>query len=77
MSYPAHVEIIYSGENGIDIDFDNFIEQILKGLGYECWASGFDLETEKRDIAFDLKNKNIPKDKKTKRRKNENTEYSA
>lgn len=37
---------------------DKHIEKTLKKLGYRRWASGIDMTTGVRDLAFDKGNKN-------------------
>lgn len=39
----------------IDTKIDKKIAKVLKKFGYKRWASGINLTTGVRDIAFDLK----------------------
>lgn len=47
------IKVIYStGE--IDRALDDRIIEALGGAGFRWWASGYNLETDERDLAFDL-----------------------
>ena len=45
------LKIFYSG--GLNTGLDQAIEKCLKRFGYKRWASGMDLETGTRNLAFD------------------------
>lgn len=47
------LRIHYHVEGGIDAEVDKAIEEALKPLGWHRWASGTDLRTWVRDLAFD------------------------
>ena len=44
-------KIIYKG---LDKKLDSLLEKALEKCGYSLWATGFDVETEERDLAFEL-----------------------
>jgi len=48
------LKVVYcvAGRGG-DSELDDVLERALAGLGWERWASGFDLTTGKRDLAFE------------------------
>lgn len=46
--------IRYKGRGKIDRALDAALRDFLETLGYECWASGYDLESGERDLSFDL-----------------------
>lgn len=48
---PVGLRIYYDGE--ICMEMDVAIEEVLKSFGYHRWASGYNLQTNKRDLAFD------------------------
>ena len=48
------LRIVYDGEE-INTKLDNALRQCLKEFGLFVWASGYNLETNKRDIAFENK----------------------
>jgi len=50
------LKVIYKKDDKIDVDLDNNIEKALAGLGFKRWASGYDLTTGERDLAFDDEN---------------------
>lgn len=51
---PGELRVYYKTEVGeIDLGLDMAIEKLLAARGYHRWASGFDLATDVRDIAFD------------------------
>ena len=55
-----YLKVIYDKqESGINAELDNAIEEAFKAIGFTRWASGCDLITGKRDLAFngDLKKK--------------------
>jgi len=52
----GELEVRYNVKDGIDEKIDDAIAKALKPLGYERWASGINLKTRVRDIAFDTKN---------------------
>ena len=43
----------HTGESGIDAFFEGWMETALKAFGYKRWASGMEIETGVRDIAFE------------------------
>jgi len=45
--------VIYDGT--VDVKVDKVIEKALKPLGFQRWASGFNLGSKKRDLAFEKK----------------------
>lgn len=46
-------KVIYKKQDRIDENLDQKIERALEPLGFKRWASGYDLTTGERDIAFD------------------------
>ena len=54
MKNNKELKIYYTG--GLDEDLDNKLRKFLKTLGYKSWASGMDLTTGTRDLAFDKEN---------------------
>jgi len=55
------LKIIYKVEERLDRKLDDALEDCLKKLGWRRWASGYELETKERDLAFEK----MPNDKKT------------
>jgi hypothetical protein len=47
------LKVIYDGP--LDHELDLAIEDAIRPLGWKWWASGYEFETDKRDLAFDLK----------------------
>lgn len=47
------LQVRYTVEDGIDSDFDSALIGLAKQHGWHFWASGTDLETGERDLAFD------------------------
>ena len=47
----SELKIFYAG--GLNEDLDNELERVLGAFGYERWASGLEIESGVRDIAFD------------------------
>ena len=47
------LKVFYAG--GLDEVLDDAIEECLKPFGYSRWASGQEIETEIRDLAFEIK----------------------
>ena len=47
------LRIVYKIENGIDSDLDDALQTTLEVAGWHRWASGCDLTTGERDLAFD------------------------
>jgi len=47
---PNELKIFYSG--GLNKDLDDAIERLLGAFGYEIGASGIEIETGIRDLAF-------------------------
>ena len=45
------VRIFYSG--GLNVELDKALEDLLRQFNLKRWASGMDLETGERDLAFD------------------------
>jgi len=39
--------------DGFDAGFDTALIKVLKSVGWEWWASGFNHLTSQRDLAFD------------------------
>lgn len=56
------LKIYYSGKLNEELDED--LEDLLGKYGYKRWASGYNLEENIRDLAFE-----IPKDKKLSKKK--------
>lgn len=50
---PKDLKVYYKSEEGIDVEFDKKIEEFFKSLGYSRWASGCNIKTGVRDLAFD------------------------
>jgi len=50
------LKIIYKKKEKIDENLDQKIERALEPLGFKRWASGYDLTTGERDLAFDDEN---------------------
>ena len=48
-----NVRVFYDG--GLNKDLDKAIEDCLSKFGFFRWASGMDLQTMERDLAFDDK----------------------
>jgi len=49
------LKIFYGG--GLDEDLDTYLENALSQLGYSRWASGYEIESGVRDLAFDKKDR--------------------
>jgi len=49
------IKIYYKHKEGIVSEWDSIIEAALSTLGFKRWASGFNLITGIRDLAFDFK----------------------
>ena len=47
------IKVIYKAKGKIDVNLDEKIETVLAPLGFKRWASGYDLTTGVRDLAFD------------------------
>ena len=47
------LKVIYKKQDRIDENLDQKIERALEPLGFKRWASGYDLTTGERDLAFD------------------------
>ena len=45
------LRIYYDGQP--DTDLDRALTEVLKSVGWEWWASGYDHLTSQRDLAFD------------------------
>ncbi len=43
--------------DGFDFDLDGALIKVLKSVGWEWWASGFNHLTSERDLAFDYHRK--------------------
>ena len=50
---PGELKIYY--DDLLNTALDKALEKVLKGFGYRRWASGVDLTTGVRDLAFDKK----------------------
>ena len=50
------LKVIYTKRDRIDEKLDQKIETALRLLGFKRWASGYDLTTGERDLAFDDEN---------------------
>lgn len=48
------LKIYYKGE--LNCYLDQALEDVLKDFGYERWASGLNMISNVRDLAFDKKN---------------------
>ena len=44
------IKIYYDG--GLDVKFDRLFEETLAPLGFRRWASGMNMDTKERDLAF-------------------------
>jgi len=52
-----HLKIIYwPKDKAVHKDIDDAIERALEPLGFERWASGYNLTEDCRDISFDRTN---------------------
>lgn len=52
----GEIRIYYKTDVGeIDSGLDLALEEVLTKRGYHRWASGFDLTTDVRDLAFEKK----------------------
>lgn len=64
----GELKVIYkNSNNGIDVELDMAIEAALEQLGYKRWASGCNICTGERDLAFERKGKedhDLPMDTK-------------
>ena len=47
------LKVVYKKQDRIDENLDQKIERALEPLGFKRWASGYDLTTGERDLAFD------------------------
>ena len=47
------LKVIYKKRDRTDEKLDKKIERALRPLGFKRWASGYDLTTGERDLAFD------------------------
>ena len=45
------LKVVYDGPE-IDRGLDDALRKALGELGFSCWASGYDLVDEERDLAF-------------------------
>ena len=50
------LKVSYKKKDKIDVRLDQKIEMALKPFGFKRWASGYDLTTGERDLAFDDEN---------------------
>ncbi len=44
---------VYYGSDDINTEMDRAIEKAIEPFGYQQWASGYELGTATRDLAFD------------------------
>lgn len=51
---PDELKVFYGGGK-VNTELDEAIEKCLEKFGYYRWASGYDLNAEVRDLAFDKK----------------------
>ena len=51
------LKIFYSG--GPNKDLEDKLKELLGAFGYDMWASGMDIQTGVRDLAFDRYGYNI------------------
>ena len=49
----ADLRVIYDGGE-INRELDDALIALLADFGLTCWASGFDLANDKRDLAFEM-----------------------
>jgi len=49
------LKVLYRYAQGIDMKLDKALKDCLKEFGYKCWASGMEIESQVRDLAFDKK----------------------
>lgn len=47
----GELKVYYKTKNGIDIDLDEALAEVMKQFGYQHWASGISFITGVRDIA--------------------------
>ena len=47
-----NLRVIYESQE-VEKEFDDAIEEFLETLGFKRWASGYNLEDQERDLAFD------------------------
>jgi len=52
MTYPNRLQVTYDGQPSLD--FDDVLRDAFRSLGYDNWASGYNLEKGQRDLIFDL-----------------------
>lgn len=45
------LKVIYDGK--LDVELETKLDAVLAQHGWKRWASGFDLTTHQRDIAYD------------------------
>lgn len=46
------LKVVYNVEKGIDPELDKYLEIMLAYIGFNRWASGTDMNTRDRDLAF-------------------------
>lgn len=51
----GELKVFYQHPKGIDVEFDKAIEKFLAEYGYNQWASGTEICTGVRDLAFEAK----------------------
>ena len=52
------MKVIYNVPEGIDPELDKYLEIMLAFIGFHWWASGTDMRTKDRDLAFTKRIKN-------------------
>jgi hypothetical protein len=52
MDTVKRLKVVYAAD-GVDSELDARIEEALSGLGFDRYASGYDLRKGERDLAFD------------------------
>jgi len=50
------IKVTYKKKDRIDENLDKKIEKVFAVLGFKRWASGYDLTTGVRDLAFNDEN---------------------
>jgi len=58
-----NIKVTYTIPEGIDIELDKKIEEAFARIGFDRWASGTNIETRERDIAFSKKTDKLIKNK--------------
>jgi len=49
------IKVSYNIPEGIDLELDKYLEIMFSYIGFHLWASGTNIETRERDLAFSKK----------------------